>query len=44
LLNLLSNAIKFTQNGTVKVTITKDSEFFKIAVKDSGVGISEENQ
>jgi signal transduction histidine kinase len=44
LLNLLSNALKFTQDGTVKVTVEKHSEFFKIAVKDSGIGISEENQ
>jgi signal transduction histidine kinase len=43
LLNLLSNAIKFTQSGTVKVKVSKDEDFFYISVKDSGIGISEEN-
>ena len=46
LLNLLSNANKFTHNGAIEVraeTMDIDgSAFFRIAVKDSGIGISEE--
>ena len=48
LANLTSNAIKFTENGTVRVEvslISKRGKFnrIKIAVQDSGIGISPEN-
>ena len=46
MLNLLSNANKFTNGGVVEVRVDLmergDSEFFKISVKDSGIGISED--
>lgn len=45
--NLLSNAIKFTMEGEVSLHIgkcPKNSDFICFAVKDSGIGISEENQ
>ncbi len=45
LFNLLSNACKFTENGTIEVTgefFTKDErEWFRVAVKDTGIGIAE---
>jgi len=42
--NLLANAIKFTPDrGNISVTIEKKKEFCEIAVKDSGIGIPEEN-
>lgn len=37
--NLLSNAFKFTTEGEVTLSIEADSEFAKILVKDTGVGI-----
>ena len=47
--NLTSNALKFTENGEVKIKITKLSEFerkcmLKVEVIDSGIGISADNQ
>lgn len=45
--NLLSNAIKFTTTGSVKVTIfqqAEDPDFIRFSVKDTGIGISEDNQ
>ena len=44
-LNLLNNAIKFTQKGQVLllVTPTDDPNCLKIAVQDSGIGITEDN-
>jgi signal transduction histidine kinase/PAS domain-containing protein len=45
LLNLLSNALKFTPQGEITITVDNASEdLVKIAVADTGIGISEENQ
>ncbi len=44
--NLLSNAIKFSnKNSTIKISskVSNDSKSIKISVKDSGVGIPQEN-
>jgi signal transduction histidine kinase len=42
---LYSNAIKFTQNGTVKISVSiENDEFLKIQIIDTGIGISDENQ
>lgn len=44
-LNLLSNAIKFTPSGGyVYVTLNCNSDTISISVKDTGVGISKEDQ
>ena len=42
--NLISNAIKYTpQNGNITVSAEKKDDMYQVSVKDSGVGISEEN-
>lgn len=49
ILNLVSNAIKFTEKGEVFIEISKgkiieDRINVKFSIKDTGIGISEENQ
>lgn len=44
LLNLLSNAAKFTHDGTITLTTTIDSQQMLISVRDTGIGISQEQQ
>ena len=45
IVNLVGNAVKFTnEGGLIEVTITDLEDKVKISVKDSGVGISEENK
>ena len=42
--NLFANAIKFTpQNGTIEFNSVVENDLMKVTVKDSGIGISEEN-
>lgn len=41
LINVLGNAIKYTQNGSVELSIDYAREFLLIDVKDTGVGIPE---
>lgn len=43
--NLISNALKFTeQNGDITISADIQDEFVFLKVKDSGIGISKENQ
>ena len=48
LFNLMSNACKFTNNGTVSLDVQRttkgDREWLKFQVKDTGIGISAEQQ
>jgi len=41
--NLISNAVKFTEKGKVEITAAQDGNTLVISVKDSGIGISQEN-
>jgi signal transduction histidine kinase len=45
-LNLLDNAIKYTKKGYIEIKIAKDahSEYVRVSVKDTGVGIPLEDQ
>ena len=40
---LLDNAIKYTEAGSVSVNVTWDDEKVNISVRDTGIGISEED-
>ena len=42
--NLLSNAIKFTESGGVSLTTDYDDGLLKLIVKDTGTGMTEEEQ
>ena len=47
LFNLVGNAIKFTDRGAITVTIKVDAQnaqFYRVAVSDTGIGISAEAQ
>ena len=45
LLNLLSNAIKFSnENGIISLIVNNSIDLLNVVVKDSGIGISEEDQ
>ena len=43
LFNLLSNSIKFTEHGGIYVSCKRDAEFYVTTVRDTGIGISDEN-
>ena len=40
--NLLSNAFKYTLSGSITVTLTTEDKFAVLQIKDTGVGIPEE--
>ncbi|GAB6091183.1 ATP-binding protein [Spirochaeta dissipatitropha] len=46
LINLLGNAVKFTYSGTVelKISYNAGTEMYSVAVKDTGIGISQTDQ
>ena len=42
LLNLMGNSVKFTKAGQIKMSVTREAEFIRFDIEDSGIGISEE--
>jgi len=42
--NLLSNALKFTESGSIDLTISASGSDISFAVRDTGIGISTEQQ
>lgn len=44
LINLFSNASKFTDEGTITVSAERQGNYVRIGIKDSGPGISPEDQ
>lgn len=43
LMNFMNNACKFTSNGSVELILDENDESIRISVKDTGIGISEED-
>jgi signal transduction histidine kinase len=42
--NLISNAIKYNkENGEILITGIKEADFYKLSIKDTGVGIDKEH-
>lgn len=45
LLNLISNAAKFTENGTIRIEVSRDqSDWVNFRVSDTGIGMSAEQK
>ena len=41
--NIISNAIKYTpRSGNIDIEVKQDSQFYKVSIKDSGVGFDDE--
>ena len=41
--NLITNAIKYTEEGKIEILVEEEKKFGRIIIKDTGIGISEED-
>jgi len=41
--NLITNAIKYTEHGKVEVLVEEEQKYAKIIIRDTGIGISQED-
>ena len=41
--NLITNAIKYTEKGKVEVTVEEEKKFGRIIIRDTGIGIPDED-
>ena len=41
--NLLTNAVKYTESGSVKIFVREEENYGQIVIKDTGIGIPEED-
>jgi two-component system, OmpR family, phosphate regulon sensor histidine kinase PhoR len=41
--NLITNAIKYTEKGKIEILVEEEKKFGRIIIKDTGIGISEED-
>lgn len=44
IINLINNAVKYTPKGEITVKVTKEKGNVHFSIKDTGIGISKENQ
>lgn len=42
--NIIGNALKFTEHGGIDIQVVEEGEEAKVFIKDSGMGIAQENQ
>ncbi len=43
IINLLDNAVSYTNQGTIDLKLTKEGEWIKLTISDTGIGISSEH-
>ncbi|MCK4396890.1 HAMP domain-containing protein [candidate division WOR-3 bacterium] len=42
-INLIDNAINYTEKGKIRLSLTRENQYLKIEIEDTGIGIPHEN-